>query len=171
MKHTLVSVTVVSTYAFLLCGCDKGLAPLNEPSGFSGVIRFQNWPPQDSVLDLRVVAFKQYPTDSSGILVELLAGRAVVYPAVTGPGFPRFVDSVQYEFTTDGSPLQITKYDYVVVAWRYGPNFFSDWRPAGVYTTQPNTFIHAPVRVLLHKILQDINIQCDFRNPPPRPWR
>jgi hypothetical protein len=154
-----------------LSACDEGLGPLNEPSGFSGVIRFTNWPPADSVRELRLVAFTEYPNDSSGILVALLEGRAVVYPPVGTSGFRTFVDTIQYEFTTQGTNLQVRTYNYVALAQRYGPSSFTDWQPAGVYTTQPNSFDPAPVRILLHRITPNIDIEVDFRNLPPKPWQ
>jgi len=159
--------------AFLMfwgAGCDKGLEPSNEPSGFSGIIRFKNWPPPDSVLELRLVAFEKYPSDTSNIIRALLSGEAVVYPPVGATGFAKFVDSIPYVFSNDGAVIKVTKYDYVVVAHRYGTNFLADWKPAGVYTTTPNSFDPAPVQVLLHRIVPDIDINVDFNNPPPKPW-
>ncbi|MDH3251837.1 MAG: hypothetical protein OEM41_03540 [Ignavibacteria bacterium] len=155
----------------LLPACDEGLGPLNEPSGFSGVIHFTNWPSPDSVQELRLVAFTEFPSDSSGILLALLEGRAVVYPPVGASGFRKFVDTLQYAFTTQGTNLQVRPYNYVIIAQRYGSNFFADWQPAGVYTTQPNSFDPAPVRILLHRITPNIDIEVDFSNPPPKPWR
>lgn len=152
-------------------GCDTGLAPLNEPAGFRGTIRFKNWPPADSVQELRLIAFSQFPSDSASILTTLLSGRAVVYPPVGTTGFSKFVDTIQYAFTTQGTTLQVANYAYVVVAQRYGRNFFNDWRPAGVFTLKPGSFEPAPVRVLLHRVTPGIDIDVDFHNPPPRPWR
>lgn len=155
----------------LFCsGCDKGLAPLNEPSGFSGVIRFKNWP--QNVYELRLLAFSKFPSDSASLLLTLLGGGAAVIPAVGTPGFPKDGrDSLQYSFTTEGSTLQVGNYEYIVFAWRYGTGLFSDWRPAGVYTLSPSTFTPTPVRVLLHRIQPNVDILVDFNNPPPRPWR
>ena len=171
MNRIRFAVTLVTAFVLIQFGCDTGLTPLNEPSGFSGVLRFKNWPSPDKVLELRLVAFTTYPSDSSGILAALLTGRAVVYPQVGTTGFPKFLDSIQYTFTTQGTSLQLVKYDYVVLAQRYGTNFFSDWQPAGVYATRPNSFDPAPVRVLLHHIVPNIDMQVDFANPPPKPWR
>lgn len=159
----------------LMAGCDEGLAPFDEsqPSGFSGVIRFKNWPPPDSVQELRVVAFFEYPTDSAGILNILLAGGAAVYPPVGTKGLAQYVDSLSYTFTNiESSPnLQVANYKYIIIAQKYGSNIFTDWRPAGVYTLKPGTFEPAPVRVLLHKIVSGIDFDVDFHNPPPKPWR
>jgi hypothetical protein len=159
------------SFLTLWSGCDSGLAPLNEPAGFRGVIRFKNWPPPDSVVELRLVAFETFPSDSASILPGLIAGQIVFYPPFGSSGFPTFLDSLEYAFTTKGTTLQVKKYDYVVIALRYGQNVLTDWKPVGVYTTTPNSFIPAPVRVLLHRITPDIDFQVDFHNTPPKPWR
>jgi hypothetical protein len=171
MRLSRVAAALLTALTICCIGCDEGLAPLNEPSGFSGVISFRNWPPADSVRELRLVAFQEYPSDSSGIIPALLAGRAVIYPQIAEKGFRAFVDTIQYSFTTRGTNLQVVTYNYVAVAWQYGSNVFADWRPAGVYTLQPGTFEPAPVHMLLHQITPNIDIQVDFHNPPPNPWR
>jgi hypothetical protein len=156
----------------LTAGCDRGLAPLNEPSGFSGLITFKNWPSDpNTVLELRLVAFTNYPSDSVAIFPALLAGQAVVYPPVGATGFAKYVDSIPYTFTTSGSTLQITTYRYIAIAQRYGTNFFADWKPCGVYTLGPGPFDPAPVPVLLHRVATGVDITVDFNNPPPKPWQ
>lgn len=155
----------------LAAGCDTGLTPLNEPSGFSGTIRYRNWPPLDSLRSIRLVAFETYPSDSAGILTALLSGRATVYPAIGQPDLPSYVDESPYAFTTKGTSLALKEYAYVAVAVQYGPNILTDWWPVGVYTTEPGTFNPSPVRVLLHRIVPGIDIDVDFHNRPPKPWR
>ena len=48
--------------------CDHGLKPTEEESssitGISGLITYQNWPAPDSLKDLRLVVFKNYPPDN-----------------------------------------------------------------------------------------------------------
>lgn len=161
-------------FLFLGPGCDKGLEPPTGETGFSGVIHFTNWPSADSVRELRLVAFEQFPSDSTGILTSLLTGRAALFPPdLSSKGsLPKFVDTAQYTFTTkNGINLQVQEYAYVVIAQQYGPNVFTDWRPAGVYTLKANSFDPTPVRVLLHRVVQNIDILVDFHNPPPKPWR
>ncbi|HXX62921.1 MAG TPA: hypothetical protein VEO56_03910 [Bacteroidota bacterium] len=157
--------------ALLVIGCDAEIGPLNSPSGISGVIRFSHWPGPDSLRDLRLVAFESYPSDSASILPTLLAGHAAVYPAL-GQKFPTFIDSLSYEFTTtNGTNLQVRNYDYIIIAQQFGPSILTDWRPVGVYSTTPQSFSPAPVRVVLHHVTGHIDIQVDFANPPPKPWR
>jgi hypothetical protein len=120
---------------------------------------------------MRLVVFETYPSDSAAILLTLLGGHAAAFPAI-GQKFPTFIDSLQYEFTTEtGTNLQVRNYEYVAIVQQYGPSILTDWRPAGVYTTTPDSFNPAPVRVLLHRIDPNIDILVDFHNPPPRPWR
>jgi hypothetical protein len=126
------------------------------------------------VRDLRLVAFESFPSDSAGIFLTLLTGRAAVFPSdLTSKGsLPKFVDSASYLCNTKVAiNLKVEEYGYIVVAQLYGPNAFTDWRPVGVYTTQPNSFVPAPIRVLLHRIAPNIDIQVDFNNPPPKPWQ
>ncbi len=155
----------------LFPSCVTGLSPLNEPSGFRGVVRFKNWPPPDSVRELRIVAFEKLPKDTTNIFAALIDGKAAVYPEIERR-LPIHVDSIEYEFTTkSGFNLKVTNYEYVIVAWQYGPFIFTDWLPAGVYALRPNSFEPAPVRVLLHRIIPNVDIEVDFRNHPQWPWR
>ena len=152
-------------------GCNEEIGPLNEPSGFRGVIRFKNWPPPDSLRDLRLVAFDVFPIDSAQILITLLAGGGAVYPAI-GTKFPSFIDSLEYVFTAKtGTNIQVKNYAYVIIAQQYGPNILNDWQPAGVYSSAPGSFDPAPVRVLLHRVSPGIDINVDFHQLPPKPWR
>lgn len=176
MNRLLLAVAVLTLVIISFPGCDKGLTP--DPSGFTGVIRFTNWPPPDSVQELRLVAFKLPPTDSSGLLIEFLKGNVVIYPPVGTPAFTKFkdngefVDSIRYTVILQNLPAgEATRYSYVALAWRYGPNVFADWAPAGVYSLQPASHVPATLVVEKHRIVRDVNIFCDFRNLPPKPWR
>ncbi len=175
VRHAAALFTALVLFS---AGCDKGLGPPDAPSSFSGVIRFKHWPSADSVQELRLIAFPSYPNDSASILLDLLYGYAIVYPQIGKPNLlldttfhVLFADSLRYTFSTDGTTLKVGVYNYVALAWRYGPNVFSDWRPAGVYTTGPGPFDPAPVRVLLHRDVTGIDMTADFANPPPKPWQ
>ena len=166
-RWTVVLASLLAVWA----GCNEELGPVDTPSGFSGTIRFRHWPPPDSLHDMRIVAFVSFPTDSAGILPTLLAGGGAVYPAI-GTKFPTLVDSLVYAFTTaSGTNLQVGTYAYVIVAQQFGPNVLSDWRPVGVYTAFPGTFVPAQLRVNLHHLLEGIDIDVDFADLPPKPWR
>jgi hypothetical protein len=158
---------------FLSCGkaFDSGLAPLNDPSGFSGRVTFKNWSAATNVIEMRLLVFKEFPADSSQILNTLLNRQAFFYPRFGEKGFNQFhEDVVDYVFSDDNAPLDLGVYKYVLVAYRYDLLDYSKWRPAGLYTLTPGTFDYSPVNVLLHKITPNINIDVDFNNLPPKPW-
>jgi hypothetical protein len=177
MNHVRYAVTFLTVLVLFSTGCDTGLEPPADPSGFSGVIRFKHWPSADSVRELRMVAFPSYPSDSASILLALAHGQVSVYPQIGQPNLLSdttqhvlFADSIRYSFTSAGTTLEVGVYNYVALAWRPTALLF-DWRPAGVYSTGPGRFDAAPVRVLLHKNVTGIDIDVDFSNPPPKPWR
>src|ERR1043166_2340739 len=72
------SILVAFFFVLLLSpACEQGLSPesLQHPTstyGIKGTVHFRNWPPQDSIVDLRVVSFKHLP--SQNILDEVLQG-------------------------------------------------------------------------------------------------
>ena len=178
MNRAPYAATLFTVLLLFSSGCDTGLGPPDAPSGFSGVIRFKNWPPADSVQELRLIVFPEYPSDSASILLDLLYGYAIAYPQIGQKNLlldttqhVLFADSIRYSFTSAGTTLKVGVYSYLALAWRYGPNVFADWRPAGVYTTGPGPFDAAPVRVLLHQTVTGFDILADFRNPPPKPWQ
>lgn len=174
-KGWLLLVLFGATAAFLDAGCDKGLAPIYEETGFEGTIYYSNWPTIDKVWELRLLVFENVPGDSSGLVQLILSsianpGHIVMYPALGSPGLAKFADSTHYKLTTSGSTLLVQRYNYIVLAWRYGPNSATDWTPAGIYTFDPITFTPAPVTVRKRRLLQEVNIYADFNNRPPKPW-
>jgi hypothetical protein len=169
-RHFIVGFLSLATVFW--GGCNEELGPSNEPSGFSGLISFRNWPPATDIKEMRLVAFEQIPSDSGTVIPLLLAGKAAVYPPLPGDYFQTLVDSIPYVFTDQsGTNLQVKEYVYVAVMYQYGPNIFRDWRPAGVFSRGPGEFDPAPVRVVLHHVVPNVNIQVDFNNLPPPPWR
>ncbi len=164
-------VALFAALIFFAWGCNEELGPLNAATGFSGVLNFKNWPAPDSVREMRLIVFDAVPTDSAQILPSLLAGHAAIWPAA-GKHFPMFLDSVAYEFTTTtGTNLQVKNYEYVAVVFQFGPSVLTDWAIAGVYTEPGTASTPEPLRVLLHRVQPNVDIDIDFHNLPPRPWR
>lgn len=160
---------IVAVLGLLLCSCDKGLSPSTSapavPVGFmSGMIRYQHWPPRDSLLDLRLVAFRVFPP--TNIVNEVLLGRAVVYPPLGDSALvPFYVDSLRYKLF-----LPVGEYQYVAIAQQFGPAITTDWRAVGQYDLDSNLFIPSPVTIVENDTTHDINISVDFTNPPPPPF-
>lgn len=188
MKRKHIAAVILSAFLLHSPGCDKGIAPLNippidpnAPTGFGGIIYFMNWPTDSvdiKVQELRIAAFKEAPVDTTGLFFEFLRGNVIIYPPVGTPAYSkrdstgRLRDSIHYEiFLRPGVDSLPATYTYIAMAWRDGPNVFADWRPAGLYTTQPGTFNPGSITVTRGRFIQNIDIHCDFRNPPPRPWQ
>ena len=84
----LNNINVIIFVLFLLFSCDHGINPTQtqkdnetKSTGISGTIFYQNWPPPDSLLDLRLVIFKNYPPVD--IVGEVLSGEAIAYPEIS----------------------------------------------------------------------------------------
>jgi hypothetical protein len=155
--------------AAILSACSHGLEPLPVPAvkpGFSGTVYFVSpWPhpPTDSVYDIRVVAFYNYPTQN--IFTEVLGGQAKVFPPVGAASPSLFVDSLSYEFDLDS----LASFQYVAVAMQYGSNVFADWKVVGVYGDSSDVGNRATVVVPPNTFVNGINIYVNFKNPPPTP--
>jgi len=151
----------------ILIGCDHGLEPA-EPkdkiTGISGTVYFQNWPSVDSLKHLRIVAFISFPPQD--IFTELISETAFAYPAISDTGnLPYFVDSVYYQFE-----LAAGEYQYIAVAQHYETLLFSGWRAVGQYDTDATPEPTA-VTVFEDSLLENIDINVDFKNLPIQPFK
>ena len=142
--------------------CDHGLEPPTGPAsnitGISGLISYSNWPPADSLFELRLVVFKNYPP--TNIVAELLNQQAVVYPALADSSLPYFTDTTSFILE-----LTAGTYEYIVVAQQYGPDLYADWRVVGQYDKDLDP-LPSSVTVKNGKLLENINVNVDFDNPP-----
>lgn len=148
--------------------CDDGLKPVPAyvPTGtISGLITYHNWPPRDSLVDLRIVAFTQFPP--SNVISSVLNGLAVVYPPVGDTALvPFYVDSLRYGFR-----IRAGHYPYVIVAQQFGPDVMKQWRVVGQYDLDTTLTMPEAIDVQDQGVLQNISINVDFRNLPPQPFK
>ena len=164
---------VASRFVFLagilFSGCSHGLEPPAAPAiqpGFGGTVHFvSQWPhpPGDSVYDIRVVAFFNYPPQN--ILNEVIEGQAVVYPPIGSTAPALFVDSLSYSFDVRSSAT----FQYVAVAMQYGPDSFNDWKVVGAYGYSHGVGTPDSVVIPENTFINGINIDVDFQNTPPTP--
>lgn len=147
----------------VLISCNEGLAPppAISPSYIKGNLTYKGgkskWPPSDSVKDIRVVAFRNYPPKD--VVSEVTNGTAFFTDSKL-----KFVDSDTFSIVIAKPPLDI---QYLVVAQNYGT--ILQWHAIGVYSisgdnTKPTTINITPGKVYN----ADINI--DFDNLPPQPF-
>lgn len=154
--------------AALLSGCNHGLSPTQASTtaqpGFSGTVHFLSaWPPADSVQDLRVVAFYNYPP--TNIFNEVTDGQAKVYPALNANKVSLFVDSLSYSFNIDSAGT----FMYVAVAIQDGSNYLQDWTVVGAYGYSHGVGQPDSVVVPANTFVKGIDIDVDFKNRPPNP--
>ena len=168
-----VSISFLIIFFSLISGCDHGISPTSadntilEP-GFSGTITFKGtWP--DSVSGTYLVVFKDE--------LKSLADFNILNIKFVSLGIPFGSTTFNYSsldsaYLPQQGHLVDGEYDYVAVAQVTSPTISvnrKDWRVAGVYYansdySQPGKLVIPP-----NTMVRNINIICDFNNPPPQP--
>ncbi|MFP4528652.1 MAG: hypothetical protein ACLFQX_08895 [Candidatus Kapaibacterium sp.] len=156
-------ILIAAIIALALAGCGEGLAPTADDgrTAFGGTIRFiphDGWPPPDSVMDVRVIAFKKFPPED--IIQAVLSGDAYFVQNSIQYG----VDSANYEIEIEEPPETL---EYIAVALQFGGIY--DWRAIGVYSSHDD-FAPDSLHLEAGEVRMDINITVDFNNPPPQPF-
>jgi hypothetical protein len=164
MKPILLTTLVL---AWAILSCDEGLAPRSDnlaiQTGIAGTVLFENWPAPDSLVDLRLVAFRTFPPEN--IFVEVISGQAFAYPAIGDTTrIPLYVDQYDFQFE-----LPAGEYGYLVVAQQYGDDLFSDWRAVGQYDLDSDS-LPSPLEVIENQVTRNIIIGVDFNNLPIQPF-
>ena len=147
-------------------GCDEGLKPATSTAtgSFAGVVSFTNWQAADTIYDIRVVAFRNFPP--ADVVNEVLSGNAAVYPPLGGPALVSSpVDSLAYSVV-----VPATTYRYIVVAQQYGPDIMAHWKPVGQYDLDSNLAIPSSIVVGPNATTFGVDINVDFAHPPPSPF-
>ncbi|MBI3258366.1 MAG: hypothetical protein HYZ54_02630 [Ignavibacteriae bacterium] len=168
---------LTSNLLFIFCiiislvSCNAGLEPNNSHSPIgktylSGTITYKggkdNWKfAKDSIVSIRVVAFKHYP-DSSGILNDILSGNAFF----TTESLPFFVDSSSYSIEIAALRVELL---YIGVAQQYGADLTKQQRVIGLYTLSGDNTKPSSITVEKDKINR-ADIFVDFENLPPQPF-
>ena len=139
-----------------LVGCDHGLSPPAEPA--TGAIRAyveyvqtrDDWPGPDSLVDLRFVALRFVPRDTT----DLLQLNRLV-----------FSDRLPYRVARDtvivGS-VETGSFLYAGVAQKFGADNF-DWRPVGLVEENSGFFTVEADETTT------VRVTVDFQNPPQFP--
>ncbi len=113
-----------------------------------GEVYFQGtWPPRDSLVDLRFVAFRFIPQDTSDFLRlnEMVFSRTLKF----------FVERDTFRI----SRVEPGYFPYGGVAQRYGPGLL-DWRPVGL--------LDEPFEVRAGETTR-VRVEVDFQRIPPFP--
>ena len=158
----------------LIISCDSGIEPKPEPdfeqiSGFKGSVTFSGeWP--DSIKRTHIVIFKNPLLQASDFVITNLRFISNEIP----------FGSLTYNFSSLDSavippapgPIEPGEYSYVAVAHQATENLSlarRDWFVSGIYYSNGNTTIPGIMLVPEDRMVENINIVCDFNNPPPQP--
>ena len=150
-----------------LASCNEGIAPLEEgiDPGFSGTITFMGEWPTD-IYDTYIVLFKNALEEASDFSIINLQYVSESIPSGT----------TLYEYNTllnvTLGEVEAGTYEYLAVAQLKTPELSlnrSDWVVVGVYFTGGDFVNPATLVVPQNSFLENINITCDFNNPPPQP--
>lgn len=163
--RAFVKIIIISLIIFI--SCDKGLSPeIADPKvGFGGTITFiGNWNPE--VNQTHIVLFKDLLLSESDFNVFNLKFVSDTIPN----------GSQVYNYsTTDNSLIENIEpgeYSYLAVA-QSKLNYLTlnreDWFIVGIYFLN-NDFTN-PAKLLIPEAtyVENVNITCDFNNPPPQP--
>ncbi len=152
-----------------LIGCDKGIEPLpGTQSGFSGKIIFiGQWP--DSITRTHLVIFKDPLNSISDFSLQNIRYISEEIPFGTTEYIYNSRDSAvlpEAGFSTPGN------YSYVAVAQTAKQDVSLnrvDWFVAGLFYNDGDTTKPGVLYIPENTLVKNINITCDFNNPPPQP--
>lgn len=163
MKRFLIIIPLI----LLFLGCNQGIAPteIEEEIGFGGKITFSGtW--ADSIKRTHIVAFENPLLSSSDFNILNLKYVSEEIPFGT--------TEFNYKTTFNAviQPVQPTKISYLVVVQSSAPELSLDrsaWYVVGVYTITGDQSQPATIYLENKTFINNINITCDFNNPPPQP--
>ena len=143
---------VLLALAAVLPACDGGFAPpATTPGAIRGTVRYAGpWPPADSLVEVRFVAMRFIPRDTTDFLQ--------LNNLVFSPQKLRVNVDAGVFVVPDVPP---GRYVYAGVAQRYAASLFA-WRPVGLvegaFTVPPGDTAR-------------VTVEVDFRRLPPFPPR
>lgn len=157
MKYfRIISAALIIPALFLIASCEGGLEPPSidsEPIGvIHGIINYSgDWPPADSLHELRFVALKSTPQSATDIISD----------------FQNIPVSEKLDYFVERDTFMVSDvrngaYVYNAIAQQYGGNIFNDWRPIGLY--EENSGV-----IVIQGDTVSITIHVDFQNLPPFP--
>ncbi len=168
MKLLISSILLI---LLLSCNSEHGIAPkpyIPETTGFSGRINFVgSWP--DSIKRTHVVMFKDPLLAPSDFTILNL--RFISWEIPFGVGYYIYSSADSSYFPPDGI-IESGEYSYIGVAQQSTVELSlsrKDWIVAGVYYANGDTTQPGKLTIPENTMVRNINIICNFDNPPPQP--
>lgn len=162
-------IFIILLAVILIVSCDGGLAPtepgLENKTGFGGTITFiGDWDPE--ITQTNIVLFKDPLLSEADFNIQNLKYLSTSIPFGTTEYSYNTIDSISF------GNVEAGKYAYLaVVQTKADPITMNrkDWFVAGVYQSRESGSEPGEITVEENKFKFDINIICDFNNPPPQP--
>lgn len=162
---------VLISLALFVISCDKGIEPYPEPvdpenTSFAGTVTFKgNWP--SGIARTHIVLFKNqiqtesdfFPPNLSYVSNEIDSGTV----------------TLEYDSRTNNLlDVKISPgiYKYIVVAQSKKETLSldrKDWFVVGVYYSGGDQTKPGSININEGRVTEDVDIICDFDNPPPQP--
>ncbi len=171
LKTKIKKIFLTTLLLISLIGCEGGIDPGLDPAthprpfGFAGTIDFIGaWP--DSVMRTHIVVFRN-PLLSAADFNPLNL-------AFVSDSIPYNTQSIRY-FSTVNPLFAIAtpgEYKYVAVVQSKAISLSlnrEDWYVVGLYQVPPTSGTPASINVPNAGIVDNVNIICDYNNPPPQP--
>jgi len=162
LKKILLPIAAV--ILIIAGGCNKGIEPEYDIPGFSGRVTFGGtWP--DSIQRTYVIVFDSLLEDVNDFNLFNIKFISALIP--TGISY--------YDFDSRDSaliPIEAGNYAYVAVVQQKTPRLSllrKDWKVAGIYYANGDTLQPGQLVIPHNAFIKNININCNFDNPPPQP--
>lgn len=149
--------------------CDEGIGPEGptEPRGFSGTITFiGDWP--TGITRTHIVLFKN---SLNGTNFNVFNLKYVSQEIPNGKTTFNY-NTTEGAFIPEDGYLESGVYEYLAVGQSTTQNLSLerlDWTVAGVYYAAGDSTNPGVVIISSGVVSENINITCDFNNPPPQP--
>ena len=176
IKNYLMAFIVITSFTLIAsCDADNGIAPKpfipppppDSTTGFSGRITFfGTW--SDSIQRIHIVMTKDLLTGSNFNITNL---KFISSEIPFGVEYYDYSSSDSSLWPLDGI-IEPGEYAYIAVAQQSTPEITiirEDWFVAGVYYAEGDTSQPGTLSIPANTLVRDINIICDFENPPPQP--
>jgi hypothetical protein len=168
-KRLLINL-VFAAISILFLKCDGGLFPSEKGegiTGFSGKITFTgDWP--QGIKRTHLVVFKNPIVQAEDFFPPNLN---IIMDSIAYGSSEFNYNSIDNNYVKDAI-LDEGDYAYIVVAQSRSAELSllrQDWTVAGIYYASTGTTEPGILRLEKGKMTRNINIICDFNNPPPQP--
>ena len=172
-KIKILSISILCFFMMLVsCDSEHGIAPkpiVDTEFGFGGnIVFFGAWP--DSVKRIILVVFKDPLINPGDFVITNIGFLSFELPLGVQTYQYSSLDSALIPLIPDDIPPSV--YHYVAVVQQSTDELSldrRDWFVTGVYYANGDTTTPGILTIPEDAFVDNINIYCDFDNPPPQP--